>query len=78
MRNGKRLAAWVMVAVACVGVMTLPGCGGGGGGGGGSSLPSFLSLTGTVFFGFNAGGQETLSQFPTIPVNGVPVPQGEL
>ncbi|NRA96567.1 MAG: hypothetical protein HRU14_10210 [Planctomycetes bacterium] len=75
MRIGIRVAAWVMVAVTCLGVLTLPGCGGGGGGGGGAALPNFLALTGTVFFGFTVSGQETLQQFPSLPVNGVPVPQ---
>ena len=69
MRNGKRVAAWVMVAVTCLGVLALPGCGGGGAGGGDPELPNFLALSGTVFFGFTNGGQETLQQFPTLPSN---------
>jgi len=81
MRNGKRVAAWSMVAVTCLGLMALPGCGGGGGGDE-NELPAFAALSGGVYFGVSQGGSETLSRFPTLPSNPtssmppIPVPPG--
>ncbi|MAG59051.1 MAG: hypothetical protein CMJ83_22415 [Planctomycetes bacterium] len=76
MRTRTRAAAWALVAVTSLGVITLPGCGGGTNGGGSNELPNFLSVAGSVFFGFRVGGQETLQQFPTVPVTGIPIPPG--
>src|SRR5262249_55974713 len=76
MFKSMRAAAWLMGGLTSFGVLTITGCGGGGGGNGGGSLPQFLTTSNTTYFGFRQTGVNTLSAFPTLPANGVPVPPG--
>lgn len=75
MRSKVKAATWFLVGLVVVGSMALPGCGGGGESSG-PSLPSFLSMSNTVFFGARTGGTSALSAFSALPANGVPVPTG--
>jgi len=66
----------VVLTLVLVTMIGLTGCGGGGGGGGGGgNLPSFLSFS-SFRFGNVSAGLESATPYPTVPINGVPVPPG--
>ncbi len=75
MRSTVKTASWLCVGLVVIGSLGLPGCGGGGGDPG-SALPSFLTMSNTVYFGSRTGGVNTLGAFAALPANGVPVPPG--
>jgi hypothetical protein len=75
-RNGR---ARVALAGLVVALAVVAGCGGGGGGGG---APTFLTLSGSVNYWIGATqvfppqAPVNPTPYPTVPLNGVPVPAG--
>ncbi len=77
MRESQWFRIGLVVASTALVLATFPSCGGGGGGGGGSDeLPDFLALSPTLFFGNVQAGVSNLMPMVSLPVNGVPVPNG--